>query len=316
MALVVAVWLLVSTVVYAVASLLGLGRLLARTEWVTLPAVRRVIDGVAAGTIVASSLTAAAGSASASTPAAAVAVVTSGDHHTDTTKAMSATERLWAAASAPAGSTERLVTSEPIMATHLPHPGRVAHRLPSPSSTAAAATVSEVGPPSPANGFAGLAPGTKVVVVQPGDCLSVLAQTHLGDWRLDRQIHQLNVGRLQPDGRALVDDHWIYPGWVLVMPADAVDTLIVPARPVPPGAQPTPAQAPPAKRSVSGPAVAPRAGRRHRQSPLAERSRRLPTWLVKPTPTVPGAAAGQGAELLEDADPGAAPKGRERPRRR
>ena len=81
--------------------------------------------------------------------------------------------------------------------------------------------------PSQANGFAGLPRGTKVVVVQPGDCLSVLAERHLGDWRLDTEIEALNWGRLQPDGRALIDDHWIYVGWVLVMPPNAVGTLVV-----------------------------------------------------------------------------------------
>ncbi|MHB1911855.1 MAG: AfsR/SARP family transcriptional regulator, partial [Acidimicrobiales bacterium] len=43
----------------------------------------------------------------------------------------------------------------------------------------------------------------------------------------DQEIDALNRGRVQPDGRALVDDHWIYPGWILVMPADAVGTETV-----------------------------------------------------------------------------------------
>jgi hypothetical protein len=86
--------------------------------------------------------------------------------------------------------------------------------------------------PSAANGFAGLTPGTKVVVVQPGQCLSVIAAEHLaGNWQTgDSEIHALNVGRIQPDGRALTDDHWIYPGWVLVMPDTAVNTLVVPGQ--------------------------------------------------------------------------------------
>ena len=66
-------------------------------------------------------------------------------------------------------------------------------------------------------------------MVQPGDCLSVIAEEHLGDWRLDLVIDEMNRGRLQPDGRALVDDHWIYPGWVLVMPHDATGVITVPA---------------------------------------------------------------------------------------
>ena len=79
-----------------------------------------------------------------------------------------------------------------------------------------------------AGGLAGLAPGTKYVVVQAGDCLSAIAQEHLGSWQLDSEIHDLNVGRPQPDGRVLTDDHWIYPGWVLVMPANAAGTRVAP----------------------------------------------------------------------------------------
>ena len=143
----------------------------------------------------------------------------------------------------------------------------------------------------------------------------MLAQTHLGDWRLDRQIHQLNVGRLQPDGRALVDDHWIDPGWVLVMPADAVDTLIVPARPVPPGAQPTPAQAPPAKRSVSGPAVAP-SSRAKTPSVAVSGAKQAPPTVGKPTPTVPGAAASRVPSSSKTPIPGPPQKEENAPGRR
>ena len=109
------------------------------------------------------------------------------------------------------------------MGRHFPHPGQVDHLAP--EAARIAEKVSEA--PSEQNGFAGLPRGTKVVVVQPGDCLSVLAERHLGDWRLDSEIEALNYGRLQPDGRALVDDHWIYVGWVLVMPPDAVGTIVV-----------------------------------------------------------------------------------------
>lgn len=100
--------------------------------------------------------------------------------------------------------------------------------------------------------YSTLPAGTKVYVVQPGDCLSVIAQDHLGDWRRDVEIDQLNRGREQADGRALTDDHWIYPGWVLVMPPDAVGTQVVA------GGSPTAATAPPSPKapgpeSVPGP---------------------------------------------------------------
>jgi DNA-binding SARP family transcriptional activator/nucleoid-associated protein YgaU len=113
--------------------------------------------------------------------------------------------------------------SETALGRHFPHPGRLPHLQPArPAPKVPLGVV-----PSEANGFAGLAPGTKVVVVQPGDCLSVIAERYLGDWRLDTEIAELNYGRAQADGRALVDDHWIYPGWVLVMPPDAVGALVV-----------------------------------------------------------------------------------------
>jgi hypothetical protein len=110
-----------------------------------------------------------------------------------------------------------------VVGRHLPHPGVVHHRLPSRPATWAA----DHAAPSPANGFAGLPVGTKVVVVHQGDCLSALAERHLKDWRLDQRIAAPNVGRVQAVGGTLEDINRIYPGWVLVMPANAVGTLVV-----------------------------------------------------------------------------------------
>jgi DNA-binding SARP family transcriptional activator len=36
------------------------------------------------------------------------------------------------------------------------------------------------------------------------------------------EIYELNRGRRQPDGRELKQAHWIYPGWTLLLPPDAV----------------------------------------------------------------------------------------------
>ena len=58
----------------------------------------------------------------------------------------------------------------------------------------------------------------RTVTVRRGDTLWSLAETHLGSGSRFREIASLNYGRRQPDGRALTDTHWIYPGWVLVMP--------------------------------------------------------------------------------------------------
>lgn len=61
------------------------------------------------------------------------------------------------------------------------------------------------------------------VTVVRGDTLWDLAERHLGSGHRYTEIRDLNLGRPQPDGRALTDAHWIYPGWHLLLPADAVD---------------------------------------------------------------------------------------------
>ncbi|MDO8119700.1 LysM peptidoglycan-binding domain-containing protein [Isoptericola sp. b490] len=70
-----------------------------------------------------------------------------------------------------------------------------------------------------------------VVVVKDGDSLWFIAERHLGDGARYPEIVALNLGRAQPDGRALTDAHWIEPGWQLVLPADAVDVPPVGAVP-------------------------------------------------------------------------------------
>lgn len=61
-----------------------------------------------------------------------------------------------------------------------------------------------------------------VITVQRGDTLWDLAEAHLGDPFRYTEIVDLNVGRTQPDGHALTDAHWVYPGWQLRLPVDAV----------------------------------------------------------------------------------------------
>ena len=51
------------------------------------------------------------------------------------------------------------------------------------------------------------------------DTLWSIAQNQLGDPLLWREIFTLNEGRPQPDGRSLTDPSWIYPGWILILPA-------------------------------------------------------------------------------------------------
>lgn len=55
--------------------------------------------------------------------------------------------------------------------------------------------------------------------VGPGDSLWSIAETELGDGHRWGEIAEANYGRQQPDGRALGEDHWLQPGWVLRLPA-------------------------------------------------------------------------------------------------
>lgn len=76
------------------------------------------------------------------------------------------------------------------------------------------------------------------VTVERGDTLWDLAERHLGSGHRYTEIRDLNIGRAQPDGRALTDAHWIYPGWHLLLPTDAVDVAAQPVLP------PAPSEAP------------------------------------------------------------------------
>lgn len=69
------------------------------------------------------------------------------------------------------------------------------------------------------------------VTVARGDTLWDLAERYLGSGHRYTEIRDLNLGRPQADGRALTDAHWIYPGWHLLLPADAVDVATRPAQP-------------------------------------------------------------------------------------
>jgi len=54
-----------------------------------------------------------------------------------------------------------------------------------------------------------------------GDTLWSIAESQLGSPLRWREIAAINYLRPQPDGRTLDGDHWIYPGWVLVLPDSA-----------------------------------------------------------------------------------------------
>ncbi|WP_308807196.1 hypothetical protein [Actinomyces sp. 594] len=70
--------------------------------------------------------------------------------------------------------------------------------------------------------------GQRVYVVQPPegryhDNMWDIAERTLGDGRAYRQIYDLNVGRVQPDGRSLELARLIQPGWYLIVPESAQD---------------------------------------------------------------------------------------------
>ncbi|MHB8490504.1 MAG: LysM peptidoglycan-binding domain-containing protein [Candidatus Dormibacteria bacterium] len=75
---------------------------------------------------------------------------------------------------------------------------------------------------SPPASMSAPAGGDSVYVVRRGDTLWAIAQRKLGDALRWPQVFDLNRGRLQPDRRALLDPHWIYPGWVFDLPDDSV----------------------------------------------------------------------------------------------
>ncbi|GAB2847174.1 hypothetical protein GCM10022221_53150 [Actinocorallia aurea] len=74
---------------------------------------------------------------------------------------------------------------------------------------------------------------TKIYKVQPPhgrhhESLWEIAEKCLGDGRRYKEIFELNKGHIQPDGSKLREASLIRPGWVMEMPADARDTLIIP----------------------------------------------------------------------------------------
>jgi nucleoid-associated protein YgaU len=86
-----------------------------------------------------------------------------------------------------------------------------------PNSTASAAPAAAV-PRAPAAPYDSAA---SIYTVQPGDSLWRIAETLLGDGARYPEVAELNYGRRQADGRALTADHWLAPGWTLILPHDA-----------------------------------------------------------------------------------------------
>ena len=101
-------------------------------------------------------------------------------------------------------------------------------------------------------------------VVRRGDTLWSIAQRKLGDALRWPRIFDLNRGRMQPDRRALLNPHWIYPGWVLDLPDDSAQ------RPGATGTSPNGSNgsSPPSAAAWRRARASHRARRRYRHRPL------------------------------------------------
>jgi len=120
------------------------------------------------------------------------------------------------------------------------------------------------------------------------DCLWNIAERFLGDPVRWHEIEDLNRHLAQPSGRTLGADprHWVYPGMVLRLPADATGPGLNPT--APPPAASTPASTPPstpseqdrAKGAAPQPLVAP-----------GEVEAPVPTTAATPTTAAPAAPA-------------------------
>ena len=89
-----------------------------------------------------------------------------------------------------------------------------------------------------ATAAAAVQPAAVTHTVVAGDTMWGIAATYYGNGAKWQAIYQANVGVPQPGGGALGDAHWIYPGWVLVIPD--VDAPPVAAAPAPPSSAPAP----------------------------------------------------------------------------
>lgn len=83
----------------------------------------------------------------------------------------------------------------------------------------------------------GIPAGATYYTVEQKDNLWNIAAHCLGDGRKYPEIFNLNRGRVQPDGRALVEDDEIQPGWNLIMPAGALHCQVATAPTTPDTAQ-------------------------------------------------------------------------------
>ena len=164
-ALALAWWLAASTILYAVARALRVTSLLGVVEWATLPAVRRIVDGVAVTTIAAGSVLGTSGVAAAAPADDTAVVVQLGTDSTSATTAPRYRPR-------PAGSGDAVGPG--------PAPTAAAGTTAVPAqTTTSVAVVAKGDRPLPASEPDGRSQNPASHVVQPGDNLWWIAERHL-----------------------------------------------------------------------------------------------------------------------------------------
>ena len=164
------------------------------------------------------------------------------------------------------------------------------------SSQPPAASVADmVLPVSSSPAVGSTTPSTYTVVRH--DTLWSIAQTLLGDPLRWRELFALNEGRLQPDGRALTDPSWIYPGWVLVLPVQAAapPAPAPPAAPAPSSPGPDPAPSVPsstAPSTMAEPVITPHGSARSSSPDRGSNEGTRPILLPSGSVIAPSFAAG------------------------
>lgn len=212
-ALVLAWWLAASTALYVLARVTRVPILVGAVEWATLPAVRRLIDGVAVTTIAASSVMGTSGVAAAAPADRTPVVVQLGAEGTSVTTTPRYRPR-------PAGSGDAVGTA--------PAPAVAAVTTAPPASAAVPSPVVDRGDGSSSTAVASEAPDDAAnYVVQPGDNLWKVAERHLAELtgRSETDVASAEVGRywarLVDHNRGRLrsgDPDLIYPGEHLTLP--------------------------------------------------------------------------------------------------
>lgn len=137
---------------------------------------------------------------------------------------------------------------------------------------------------------------TGTVTVKPGDTLSGIARTHLGDETAWPTLYEASLGTVQPDGGRLTNPDLILPGWTITLPNPVTTPAPAPQAPAPeapasPSVEPVGAQPQRPDTDPAGPATAPSV--RPEQPEVA----------TAPIPTTGASATSQG----EASQPGAQP---------